>query len=483
MNKFLLISCLLFITTKSFSQRFSQYNTGTLYDSFENPSQRSFIPDSSRLLASNFFVPNFSGNIFLAGEGQSALKSRMFTGFYYTPGITTGNARYNYFNANGSDYILMLKIFTNLTGSREMGFFIKTNYESKSTITNETLALFGGSDNFPNNTYENAFNDRYYAQLYHQIGVTFREQVAPRVSLGVKLSLLSGISYDKYSILSSQLGIDKPNSTALLYLSGVKYHGGIGNTTTIVQGMGLAFKNPGAAISFGVSYKNEDAYNFQFNIKDLGFIHWSGSAGKIATFNRDTALIAISPTYASENVVSDKLEDITAAKETSTGFNTPINGMAEVSVNKNYWLNYDRTVKFSPTAIISKELFYNGLTGALVAPVQYDKYVFTLTSTYNNLKMFGLGAQFMIKTPNSEFFIGSDALYQSIGLLKDAVQSNTYTPPAVMGRYSGASFYIGFSLKFGDLIESPMNASYVPNGEKGFLGRLYEKLFKKDKNY
>src|SRR4051812_18342151 len=105
MNKFLLISCLLFITTRSFSQRFSQYNTGTLYDSFENPSQRSFIPDSSRMLASNFFIPNFSGNIFVNGEGQSALKSRLYAGYYNTTGITTGNARYNYFSANGSDYI------------------------------------------------------------------------------------------------------------------------------------------------------------------------------------------------------------------------------------------------------------------------------------------------------------------------------------------------------------------------------------------
>ncbi|MEO8887551.1 MAG: DUF5723 family protein [Mucilaginibacter sp.] len=483
MKKVLLVSCLLFITIKAFSQRFSQYNTGTLYDSFENPSQRSFIPDSSRQFASNFFVPNFSGNVFLSGEGQSALKSRIFTGIYNTTGLTTGNDRYNYLNANGSDYILMLKVYTNPTGNRELGFFIKTNFEAKSIISNETLALFGGSDKFANNIYDDAFNDRYYSQVYHQIGVTFREQVTPRLALGVKFSLLSGVDFQKYSIFNSQLSLDKPNNMATFSLSGIKYTGGLGNTSTIVQGMGLAFTNPGASISLGATYKNEDAYNFQFNIKDLGFIHWSNKISKVSYFSRDTAQISMSPTFASENTVSDKLSTITGGNEVNRGFYFPINGLAEVSVNKDYWLDYERSVKFSPTVIISKELFYQGLTGALVAPVQYEKYVVTLSSYYNDLKMFGVGGQFMIKTPNSEFFIGSDALYQSVRFAKDAIQGSNYVTPAVPGRYSGTSFFIGFSLKFGNLIESPMDASYVPNGEKGFLGRLYEKIFKKDKNY
>ncbi len=482
MKKVLLVSCLLILTIKAFSQRFAQYNTGTLYDAFENPSQRSFIPDSSRQFASNFFVPNLSGNAFFSGEGQSAVKSRIFSGFYNITGVSTGNNRYNYLNANAGNYILMLKIYTNPTGNRELGFFWKTNFEARGIITNETLALFGGTNNFNTTTYNNAFNDRYFSQAYHQLGVSFREQVTPKVALGVKVSLLSGINYQKYSIFNSQLYFDVPNSLATLTLSGVNYKGGLGNNGSTIEQIGLGFTNPGAAVSIGASYKNDKGYNFQFNLKDLGFIHWAGNTSKISTFNGDTAQIEVSQNYASENTVSNKLNGITSASQITGNFTTAINGVAEVSVNRNYWFDYNRLIKFSPTVVISKQLFYNGLTGALVAPVQYDKYTVSLTSFYNDLKIFGLGGQFMIKTPNTEFFIGSDAIYQSAHFLQDAIQGSNYVA-TIPGRYSGASFYIGFSLKFGNLIESPMNASYVPNGEKGFLGKLYDKIFKKDKNY
>jgi len=154
----------------------------------------------------------------------------------------------------------------------------------------------------------------------------------------------------------------------------------------------------------------------------------------------------------------------------------------EVSVNKDYWLNYENTLKFSPTAILSKELFYRGLTGALVAPIQYDKYVVSLTSSYNDLKLLGLGGQFMIKNPNNEFFIGTDALYQTATFARGALQGDSYIP-GPQGKFMGATFFIGFSMKFGDVIEHPMNSSYVPTGEKGFFGRLYDKIFNKDKNY
>ena len=96
--------------------------------------------------------------------------------------------------------------------------------------------------------------------------------------------------------------------------------------------------------------------------------------------------------------------------------------------------------------------------------------------------MLGLGAQFMIKTPDTDFYIGSDALYQTINFTKEAIQSGNYMPGKT-GRFTGANFFIGFTLKFGNLIEHPMNASFIPMGEKSFLGRLYDKIFKKDKNY
>jgi hypothetical protein len=485
MKKFLLIGCFFILTVKAFGQRFSQYNTGTLYDSFENPSQRSFIPDSSKQFAFNFLAPNLDLNFYVAGNAQTALKTRLFSSYYNTAALQVGKGKYNYGNANASDYSIMFKIFTSLNGNQEIGFFTKTKLESRGAVTDESIALFNGYSNFPNDSYSNVFNDNYFYQAYNQIGFSYREQVTKRFALGVKLSGLSGIIYKKVGINQSQIDFDRENDQATVSLQGTAYTSGNSDKVTLLQKSGMAFRNPGAAISIGASYINEGGYTFQYNIKDLGFIHWNKSS-TVANFSDDTVKIKGLSTPNRESNITKTLTSITDGNSTMKSFNSPIDGLAEISVNKTYWFDYDKTVKFSPTLIASKELFYSGFTGAVVAPVQYQKYIVSLTSSYNDLRLFNLGGQFMIKTPNGEFFIGSETLYQSASLLHTALKGEIADKSQYLtnqGAFSGASFFIGFSFKFGNLIEHPMNASYIPNGEKGFLGRLYERIFKKDKNY
>lgn len=479
MNKFLLLSFLFLFSTKAFSQQFSQYNTGTLYDSFENPSQRSFIPDSSRQYASNFLLPSFNSNFYFTGDAQTAFKTRIFADAYDASAVPVGTGRYNYLRANASAYLLMFKMFTNLEGSRELGFFIKTSAESRAIVTNESFAIFNGFDKFPNNSYSDIFNNRFFYQSYHQIGMSFREQVTPKLAIGVKFGFLSGIDHQKFSFFQSRIDFDRPNNQALLTLSGVNYKAGWNGRNTIIENMGFDFRNPGIAISIGTAYKTDDAYKFQFNIKDLGVIHWSNSRSQVSYFESNSAPIAITSSSSAEKSVSDAVGYlVTSQGQATRGFYTPINGIIEASINKDYWLNYNQTLKFSPTVIFAKEIFYPGFTGALVAPLQYDKYVVTLTPSYNDLRLLSIGGQFMIKTPDTDFYIGSDALYQTINFTKEAIQSGNYTPGKT-GRYTGANFFIGLTLKFGNIIEHPMNASFIPMGEKGFFGRLYDKIFKK----
>ena len=90
MKKYLLIFCLLIFAPKLFAQQFAQYNTGTLYDSFENPAERSFIPDSSRMYASNFFFPTLDGNVFLTGDAQQTLKERLVKHTYMNSNLQIG---------------------------------------------------------------------------------------------------------------------------------------------------------------------------------------------------------------------------------------------------------------------------------------------------------------------------------------------------------------------------------------------------------
>jgi hypothetical protein len=237
-------------------------------------------------------------------------------------------------------------------------------------------------------------------------------------------------------------------------------------------------RNPGASITFGTTYKTRDNFLLQANVKDLGFIRWIGRS-RIYDFDNSAVIQGLS-TPVREDSIYNKVYKIIHTNPIQGSFSTPIDGRAELSASRTYWLDDDHEFKYSPTLIASKELFFPGFTGALVNPFQYEKYIITLTTTYDDLKIFNLGAQFMMQTPNCEFFFGSDKLLQSVSFLSQALNSNS---PAISenSAYTGSSFFIGFSMKFGHVVEHPMNASYIPTGEKGFLGRLWGRLFKTNK--
>ncbi len=88
-----------------------------------------------------------------------------------------------------------------------------------------------------------------------------------------------------------------------------------------------------------------------------------------------------------------------------------------------------------------------------------------------------LGGQFMIKSPNAEFYIGSDQVFESYYVTKGFLTANEN-----IGRgNTAASFYLGFSLKFGRVQERWQNASYIPMDDKreGFFKRMSKNIFKK----
>lgn len=464
--------CLLFFTTGLFAQSYSQYNTGTLYDSFENPSQKSFTPDSSRMFATNFLIPNIDGNFFLRGNAQQTVKSRYFNGDYNNKNLVVGPGNnYNYLNGSANAYELMFKMFTSLNGNTEVGFFIQSKATIRGTITDESVALFDGSTSFPNNSYSNVFNSRYNYQIYNQTGFTYREQVTKQLAVGIKLAYVSGSFDGDVNIQQSGITYDKPNDTATLYLKGVNREVGSLNERL--------FKNPGMSASIGATYVTDDKFSIQGNIKDLGFIYWNRFT-KDYNFNSSATIYDLTSTER-ETAAYDAYNAITTSSTTagngkSTNYTTPLDGTAELSVSKSFWVDNNNLIKYSPTLIASKELFYNSFIGVWVNPVQYENYTVTLTASYDDLKIFNLGGQFMIKSPNAEFFIGSDKLAQSANLLESQLKSHTAINAT--GAFTGGDIFIGFSMKFGPVIEHPMNASVIPLGEeKGFLGRIWDKLF------
>ncbi|MCC8423431.1 DUF5723 family protein [Mucilaginibacter sp. UR6-11] len=483
MKKTLFVWCFILITVKVFGQQFSQYNTGSLYESFENPAQRAFIPDTTKQFAFNFFIPNFNANLYFTGNGQEALKTRAFSAYYNTANLVTGQNAYNRVNVNANAYTIMFKVFGSENGDQEVGFSLNTKAEARGFGTDESIALFNGFTNFPANSYTNIFNDNIFYQAYHQIGFTYREQVTKKFAFGVKLSALSGLTYRKTSIDQSSISFNKATDEATLTLQGTNMSNSTAGQTHKQQIL-PSFRNPGASISIGTSYIDESGYKWQGNIKDLGFIHWS-SQSETTSFSGSEHIAGFSSTTR-ENTITHGLDSLTSGGQVKKAFNSYTNGRAELSVSKSYWMDDEENFKFTPTLIASKELFYNGFTMALVAPVKIGKHTVSLTPSYNELKLLNLGLQYMFKSANSEFFIGSERLMATGNLIGDAAKgsSKSQTQTEItQGSFSGMDFYMGISFKFGQTIERRLNSSTIPTGDKGFIGKIWENLFHKDKNY
>jgi len=472
MKQFLLVCFFFLLAAKGFSQQFSQINTGTLFDSFENPSQRAFVPDTSKKYAFNFIIPNFNANFSLTGDVQSTLVSRAFGGKYNDGALQIGKGNNNNFIFNGNAYLLMFKVFGSVQGDTEFGVFLESKAEGKGSFTDETIAAYNGTGAFANSVYDNVFNDHYYEQIYNSIGFTYREQVIKkRLSIGFKLGFLMGINYGKLDIAESHVNFDQVNNTATISLRGRFYQSkGPGNVD--YRSFLPTSRSPGAQISMGATYKTDDNIFVQGNIKDLGFIDWYEKS-TIANFNlTETAKDLNLKTR--ENSVAGVVNSILRDGKLAQRFTTLTDAKFELSAMKSYWLDEDMNVKYSPTVIASKELWYNGFAAGMVNHFQYRNYHGSLTVSYDNANLLNVGLQLMVKSYNGEFYIGSDKLMQTVALAAARSNYSSYSN----GSFTGASFFMGFSYKFGPVIEHPLNSSVMNNGERGFLGRLYNRLFK-----
>ena len=468
MRKLLIVLSLILFSSRLFAQELSQYNTGTLYDSFENPSQKSFTPDTSRSYAFNFFVPNFDANFTLTGDAQQTLKNRYINNNYNNSALQIGSGnKYNYVNVNANAYSIMFKAFSSFDGDVELGFFVDTKLDGRGAFTDESIALLNGSANFPNNAYNNIFNSHFSYQLYNEVGATYREQVTKQLAFGIKVGLVSGMSAQNVHIDQSSIAFDKAADTATLRLQGTEQKAGFSK---------LPFSNPGIDVSIGTTYRTHDAFIIQTNLKNLGFIHWNKYA-ETYDFSGETGIDDLTSPQRETNVYDAVNDKVTGGKVIKGSYNTPLDGRFELSGSKSFLLSDEETdLRYAPTLVLSKELFYSGFTTALVSPIQYHNYSFTLVTSYED-KLFKLGTQFMVKSHNGEFFIGTDQLPQSMNSVETALKSHSQVNKT--GAFTGGDISIGFSMKFGPVIEHPMNASHIPMGEeKGFLGRLWDKIFK-----
>jgi hypothetical protein len=86
-----------------------------------------------------------------------------------------------------------------------------------------------------------------------------------------------GIQYQQLQVDESDITFNKAADNADIHLQGryrISYTPGKFSAHDVLP----SFRNPGAAISIGTALRTRDNFNIQFNLKNVGFIHWYKSS-------------------------------------------------------------------------------------------------------------------------------------------------------------------------------------------------------------
>lgn len=473
LKKYTVLYLFLLTPFLSKAQQYGLFNTRTLFDGFENPAQKTFVLDSSRKFASNFFLPYFglSG----ANKGNSDLiRLAINEGRYNAQKLPLRTGDINTAHENVNIYLLTFRIFQSYKWQKELGFSWQLRSDAHINYTNETLAILDTYQRFDNNPYDDVFNNNGHALSYHQFSMTYRENYNKRLAFGVKLSLLSGITYNKLNISDSYLLFDPANDLINVRLRG-NYKASFTETKELSsRNLVPSFKNPGMSFSFGTSYQAKSGVFMMANVKDLGFIKWR----KSAYINKINAVVNIQNlSQKSAKQVSNEIADITTDESDSSSFYSPTNARIDFMLSKAFALSAP-DFTYTPGLVVSKNLFFKGGDAAFVNKFQYRGLSISAIPAYNFNQLFYVGLQGMYQTPNFEVFLGSDNLFKTVTGINGAINRDA----SIGSGYNGASFYMGLGFKFGNTVEHPQNSSTMPGiGEeqKGFFQRLFSVFSKK----
>jgi hypothetical protein len=481
MRKYLILFSFLFLFNQLKAQQYGLFNTKTLFDGFENPAQKTFVLDSSRKYASNFFLPYLGINAISKGN-EDIMHKLISTGKLSVKDIPIGTNKLNKIYQNSNIYLFNFKIFKSYKYHKEIGFSWQLRTDAHAKYTNESLAVIDDYTRFISSSSltENPFNNSGYGQSYHQFSFTYRENYTKKLAFGVKLSLLSGISYSNLKINNSAIQPGTTPDQIALSLKG-RYKASFLEAKNLeTNDLIPTFKNPGLALSFGTTYTSKSGVFIMANIKDLGVIRWSNSS-YVSNFDNiltptiipeddDPNTPPLSPKDKDQRI-RNQITDIVKNSVVNKSFYTLTNAKADFLISKTFSF-------YTPSFIVSKNLFYNGGDAALVNKFRYNDFSISAIPIYNFNNLFLFGMQGMYQTPNFEFFMGSDNLLKTTRTAKAAIKSDTSPGSG----YNGASFYIGLGIKFGYTVEHPQNSSYIPglnDQETGFFKRIFSVFSKK----
>ncbi|QDW25483.1 hypothetical protein FFJ24_011920 [Pedobacter sp. KBS0701] len=446
------------------AQQYALFGTKTMFDAFENPSQKSFTLDSSRRFSSNFFLPYFGTNAVNMGSSRLAIRKLTQAGVFDTRSLPIGTGEVNHFFENSNIYVAAFRLFKSYKYQKEMGFSWQIRSDAHIDYTNETLAIFDSFERFtPDKQYTGIFDTKGYQQSYHQFSFTYRENWNKRLAFGLKASVLSGILYNKLDVSDSYLYIAPESDALLIGLKGT-YSANFSDFNEVdKKNFFPNFKNPGLSLSFGTNYTTKKGLFLMANVKDLGFIWWRSNTQR-TSINQSKIIENIENNQSNTN---QEIKDIFLLSEQPKEFLAPTNAKLDVYLSKRYGF-------YKPAVAVSKNLFYKGGDIAFVNTFIVNNLSGSITPLYNLNGVFMVGLQGKYQTPNFEVFMGTDNFvatgYQAYGLIK----KDAYTGSGP----NGASFYMGVGIKFGNVVNHPQFADVIPGiNDKSDSDSFFKNLF------
>jgi len=444
------------------AQQYALFGTKTMFDAFENPSQKSFTLDSARKFSSNFFLPYFGANAINKGNSKFTIRKLTQEGVFDTRFLPIGSGEVNHFFENSNIYVATFRLFKSYKYQKEIGFAWQIRSDAHIDYTNETLAIFDSFERFnKGQQYNGIFDTKGYEQSYHQFSFTYRENWNKRLAFGLKASVLSGILYNKLNISNSALYIDPTASALLIRLDGT-YSSNFSDFNEVdKKNFFPNFKNPGLSLSFGTNYTTKKGLFLMANIKDLGFIWWRSNTQR--TTIDQSKLIG---NLEDQSNTNQEIKDIFLLSEQSKKFLAPTNAKLDFYASKRYGF-------YKPALAVSKNLFYKGGDIAFVNTFIANDFSGSIIPLYNLNGVFMVGLQAKYQTPNFELFMGTDNLvatsFQTYGLIKK---------DATIGSGpNGASFYMGVGIKFGNVVNHPQFADVIPGINDKEEGSFFKSLF------
>ncbi|WP_442794729.1 DUF5723 family protein [Pelobium manganitolerans] len=465
MKRNTLVLILLLWPTLFYAQNIALSHSSTQFDAFENPVQQGFQKDLSRKYAITLF-PHLFVTFAFEGDAETLFKRALYTRKISKSNLPNlGENHLNYFYGNSNIYLFNYRIFRTRNYNRELGFSLQLKEEGSSQISNETFTLLDDFRKFTRPAYTNPFNSSGLNQAYWQLGATYRENYDDRWAFGAKLSLLNGIIYNNFSITQSQLEVTQ-NTAYNADLTG-SYISSFGFEKLKLDRLIPNLKNFGGAISLASSYQHPKGYYFTLNLKDLGFIRWGKNTGHY----NFTSHINGSATDSSASKIFDQIKNDAAVTEQKKAFYSKIDSKIEFAASKEFGF-------YKPVVAFSKSIFNPHGQLALLNNFSKNAFVLGVNPIYDFETKLNLGAQIMVKSPNMEFYVGSEQVFPTYYLAKSYLKQDES-----VGRGTprmGA--YFGINVKFGSKMQDIGTADEIQglnDKETGFIYRMSNKERKK----